>query len=102
MKSPPEDNPYLRKPDNPNYLRRAFHHDYYRPARYMITLSKSPEIPRFCNIHGEDPTGARVELTRTGVFFEEALAIFLNKYSQIDIPAYIVMPDHIHLCMNVR
>lgn len=37
-----QSNPYLTKPRNPNYLRRAKHHDYTRPGKYMLTLSKAP------------------------------------------------------------
>ena len=42
----PENPPYL-KPIHPNFNRRAFHHDYTRPAKYMITILKNPEFPSF-------------------------------------------------------
>jgi len=45
-------NPFLSAPKHPNYLRRARHHDYRRPARYMITLSRNPELPPLSAIAG--------------------------------------------------
>lgn len=102
MSNPRPDNPYLRKPDNPNYLHRSFRHDYKRPARYLITLSKSPAIPRFSNITGNNDSTAALQITRTGHFFEEALAIWLGKYPQIKVANHVVMPDHIHICVDVR
>lgn len=35
-------NPYLTAPKHPNMQRRAFHHDYRRPARYQITGHPHP------------------------------------------------------------
>lgn len=106
----PDDlNPFLRKPDNPNYLRRSRHHDYYRPARYMITLSKSDSIGNFGRIVGNPkvkdlshPEKPHIALSRYGEAFESALSVWKSLYPEIDIPVYQIMPDHVHLCMDVK
>lgn len=107
--NPPESNPFFRKPDNPNYLRRSSHHDYNRPARYMITLSKSDSIAPFGCIAGDphikdysQPASPHIDLSRNGRCFEEALAEWKLQYNDIEIPAYQIMPDHIHLCIDVK
>jgi len=45
MKAKGSTNPRLTEPKQPSMQRRAFHHDYRRPARYLITIAKSPAIP---------------------------------------------------------
>lgn len=100
-------NPFLRRPDHPSYNRRALHHDYHRPAKYLITTLKNPAIPAFAKIegnpyvaYGDDAPHTR--LTITGNFIIEAMKIWLRKYSQIDVSEFVVMPDHIHLCLHVK
>lgn len=102
-------NPFLRKPDNPNYLHRSRHHDYNRPARYLITISKSDSIGIFGKIVGNpyaldkfDSDFPCIELSRIGQCFETALSNWQNLYPDINIPVYQIMPDHIHICMEVR
>lgn len=101
------DNPFMRRPDHPNYNRRAYHHNYRRPAKYLITTLKNPAIPPFARIEG-DPhftTGANAPhtvITPTGNFILEAMKIWLEKYHQIVVAEFVIMPDHIHLCLNVK
>ncbi len=100
------DNPFLRRPDHPNYNRRSRLHDYRRPAKYLITTLKNPAIPLFATIKGDphlatgDDTPHPV-LTKTGWFITEAMKIWQEKYPQIEISEFIIMPDHIHLCLHV-
>lgn len=93
-------NVFLRRPDNPNYLHRCRHHDYHRPARYMITLSKSDRIAPFSRIDGS-PASPCIELSSTGRAFEAALRQWRLLYPEIEVAAYQIMPDHIHLCIDV-
>lgn len=34
------------------YLRRSFHSDYHRPARYMLTMSKGRGTPWLASVRG--------------------------------------------------
>ncbi len=120
----------MRKPDHPNYNRRARHHDYRRPAKYLITTLKNPTIPPFAKIEGDPriaagqqppqpaiPPFAKIEgdpriaageqaphsvITATGNFILEALKWWLEKYPQIEVAEFVIMPDHIHMCVHVR
>ena len=62
-------NPYLTAPKHPNMQRRAFHHDYRRPARYLITIAKSPVIPTLALIEGDprctEPSDASLTPSRS-------------------------------------
>lgn len=102
-----ENNPFLRRPDHPNYNRRARHHDYRRPARYLITALKNPSIPAFSKIEGdisltEGGKAPHPIISPTGNFIIEALEIWREKFNQIELSGFVIMPDHIHLCLNVR
>ncbi len=104
---PKAQNPFLRRPNHPNYHRRASHHDYKKTARYLITILKSPEIQPFSRIEGnpklvEGAGAPTIVLLQTGIFIEEALLTWLNKFPQIDVVEKCIMPDHIHLCVRVN
>lgn len=101
MKPSPYDNPYYRNPKHPNYLRRHHSHDYRRPARYLITLQKAPYAPLMCRIEGS-PVKPECILSEAGVAMEEALSEWLGERPMIEVPTYQVMPDHVHLCVDVR
>lgn len=103
------ENPYYRRPDKPCHLRRALHHDYTRPARYMITLHKSEETPILSSITGNlsvtdpaHPDFPRSIPGKAGAMFLEALDKWNLQYPQIQTDSVIIMPDHIHLCIDVK
>ena len=102
----PSTNPFYTKPLSPRYTRRARHHDYSRPGKYMITLKKAPYITSLSQIAGNlsdiDTDPPRAIPTSTGILFERALKIWLVKYSQLDVPDLVIMPDHIHFCLVVK
>lgn len=90
-----------------NYLQRSHHHDYCRPARYMITLVKSPNIgalsriignPRISPHHENAP---KVELLADGRHVENAMVLWLKQYPELRVRRYVIMPDHVHICLQV-
>lgn len=102
------ENSYYRKPDKPAYTRRAFHHDYTRPARYMITLRKASGIPVLATVSGNlkvaDPLDSdfpKAIPNNVGNCFTDACRQWCEQYPQIRIDAAVVMPDHIHFCIQV-
>lgn len=111
MKKLPENNPFYRPPENPNYLKRRIKHDYNRPARYMITLSKADDTPPLsiikgfkkndCKDGGKEYNGVVVELSSTGELIETVIPEWLHKYPQIRMYEHVVMPDHVHMCIYV-
>lgn len=99
------DNPFYRNPDHPNFNRRARHHDYTRPAKYLITFLKDSTTPVLSNIVGFPPyvsyESAQTILTDLGSLIPSAISKWIEIYPQIIVPAYAIMPDHIHLCVAV-
>lgn len=96
--------PFECEPLHPNFLKRAKHHDYRRPAMYMITMLKSDYIPVLSDIRGNLllPSAAPVAVpTPTGSIIEEEIVIWEDKFPQAKISSYVIMPDHIHLMVNV-
>lgn len=89
------------------YLQRSHHHDYCRPARYMITLMKSPVLPPLSKIIGNprfsypNENAPGVELTVEGLVVEKAIQLWLAQYTGLRIRRYVIMPDHVHICLQV-
>lgn len=109
MNRNPSDNPFYREPDNPNYRHRARHHDYCRPAHYMITLRKSPDIPSLSIVSGnlsiketEHLNAPKTIPSAAGLSFITAAQQWCRQYPQLQIDCMVVMPDHIHFCLNVK
>lgn len=97
-------NPFLRKPDHPNYLRRSAHHDYNRPARYLITIMSAPHLGALSIITQDLKSSSKIlsKPTPAGECFIRAIPDWLSKYPQIDVACYAVMPDHVHICIDVK
>lgn len=92
------DNPYLTEPKNPNQKRRAYHHGYRRPARYMLTMNKAPEIPVLSVLEGNlkaksGPDFPTAVPTSAGQAVCDAIARWQEQYGQISVDRYVVMPD---------
>lgn len=107
MKSPtsPIINPFYRNPDNPNFNRRSHHHDYTRPAKYLITFLKQDSTPALSKIIGFPPyiscESAQTIPSIIGSLVPGVLAKWMDIYPQILVPEYTVMPDHVHICVDV-
>ena len=104
-KTPSIINPFYRNPDHPNFNRRARHHDYTRPAKYLITFLKQASTPALSRIIGFPPyvsyESAQTVLSSLGYLVPDAISKWIGLYPQIFVPAYSIMPDHIHLCIDV-
>lgn len=103
-----EKKPPYWKAKKPSYKRRAVHHDYTRAARYMITLKKAADIPVLSIVTGNpkvkdmsQPDAPKAISTRAGQCFEQAVENWCEKNPNIEVGGYVVMPDHIHICIKV-
>lgn len=96
-----------RMKTNPQ-TKRAKWHDYRSPGRYMITLSKSPGIPPFCQIAGDCrlPVGSRgsscTRWSPTGQAIADKLFHIGEIYPALRTDQYTVMPDHVHFLLWVQ
>lgn len=99
---PPSDNPFYREPLHPNFNRRALHHDYRLPAKYMLTILKNPDLPPFSQIIGDPKSIADIQilLSPLGEAIQKAIEEWIPLYP-IYVPTHIIMPDHIHICVDV-
>ena len=100
------ENPFSKQPKHPNRKRRSKSHDYCRPARYMVTIRKDALIPAFSNVVGkskimEGSEAPQIQLLPGREYIEEAIALWKEKLTQITIAEQAIMPDHIHLCLDV-
>ncbi|MDE6696105.1 MAG: transposase [Muribaculaceae bacterium] len=100
-----ESKPFYCNPKHPNFNRRANHHDYTRPAKYLITFLKQPTTPALSEIVGYPPyvsyESAQTILTHVGNLIYTAIIKWLTIYPQIIVPAHAIMPDHVHICVEV-
>lgn len=100
--------PYLKSPLHPNFLKRRIGHDYCRPARYLLTLMKASEIGILSEVNGSpyvrcpDANAPATKLTEDGAVVERALQIWQEKYPQLRVERYVIMPDHVHVCVFVH
>lgn len=104
-KLPIIDNPFYRNPEHPNFNRRAHHHDYTRPAKYLITFLKQTSTPALSKIEGCPPyvsyESANTILSSIGSQISTAITKWIELYPQIIVAALAIMPDHIHICIDV-
>ena len=86
-----------------NKLRRAHWHDYHLPHFYLITLMKreSEEVPLFSILVKKGNGEIDVKFSWSGWAVYNALAKFLEEYPFIKLGRYVIMPDHVHMVMQV-
>lgn len=66
----------------------------------MVTITKEHALSPFCQIDGS-PNCPQLHLSPSGQAFETALREWSQLYTEFEIPVYQIMPDHIHLCIDV-
>lgn len=87
--------------------KRASWHDYRSPGRYMITLCKSPTAEPFSSIKGDWrlPVGiwgsSFTRWSATGKIIADKIYHIANIHPSLRAEQYVVMPDHVHLLLNV-
>lgn len=88
--------------------KRANWHNYRSPGRYLITLSKSPDIQPFSQIAGDWrlPVGTRGSSytcwSLTGRIIADKLYHLGEIHPALRAEQYIVMPDHVHVLLWVQ
>lgn len=83
--------------------RRKKDHDYCAPWKYHITIEKDPSAPDFSRLKIESitPEGVSVELFTLGKIIEDAIWEIHMHNPDIKVLDYIIMPDHVHLLIQV-
>ncbi len=84
--------------------RRKRNHDYRAPWKYHITISKHPSASDFSTLVIKEltPAGVTVSLSPLGCIIEKEIKDFNTHHPKIAVLDHIVMPDHIHMLIQVR
>ena len=88
---------------------RLKNYNYSHPGSYFVTVCAHEKRPLFSEIvppscHGSEGRGSSsvtVKLTEVGKVVEEAILAVKPVYSNVTIPYYVIMPDHIHLIIDI-
>ena len=87
----------LRKPN------RLKEYDYSAPGAYFITIcTKSRENIFWKNVRASIAHPEDVILTEQGNIADEAIRSIPSHYPNITVDRYVVMPNHIHLLLQIH
>ena len=81
---------------------RLKQYDYSLPGYYYVTIHNQPHTPPLSRVgRGLAPAEAVLRLTRTGQIAEQQLLALEQRYSQVKVDKYVIMPNHIHLILQL-
>lgn len=80
-------------------LQRSHHHDYREPCIYMLTVTVEGRRPVLGHLAGDIDT-AHVELTPLGEDVRHELYALCDRYPQLKLLQYQIMPDHVHVIIQ--
>lgn len=81
---------------------RATWHNYRQRGVYMITMCTEGRRPLLGQLEADAMGVGRVRLTPLGVAIEGILRELPAKYVELEVISYVVMPDHIHVVVQVH
>lgn len=85
--------------DDNHKTKRSFNHDYRQPCIYMITVVVDGRRPILGRLAGSVET-AHIELTPLGEDVRHELYALCDRYPQLKLLQYQVMPDHVHVIIQ--
>lgn len=84
--------------DNPK-TKRCYAHDYREPCIYHITVATEDRKPVLGKLSGDIYT-AHIELSPIGVEVRHELYALCDRYPQLRLLQYQIMPDHVHVIIQ--
>lgn len=89
-----------------NYPKRKYPrlktYDYSLPGYYYITIHMEKDSPDLSVIQKGTPMErAKVLLTRQGVIAQQQLLALEQRYSNLKIDKFVIMPTHIHFILRL-
>lgn len=97
-----------KSPVKHRMTRRASFHDYTMPGIYMFTLQKHPDAPVLSHVLGnpavrDGENAPRVVMSAIGCIFDEELQKTASmRCNDLVIRKYVIMPDHIHILLELK
>ena len=81
---------------------RLKEYDYSTPGMYFVTICVKNRKQLLGNIVGDgDFDVPQMILSKYGLVLEKYINLMNEKYSHIKIDKYVIMPNHIHLIINI-
>lgn len=88
---------------------RLKNYNYAKKGMYFITICVKNreqllgEICRGDNLSPETKNDCiKIELSKEGIIVKEYLKLIVEKYENVNIDEYIIMPNHIHLILKIE
>lgn len=81
-------------------IQRCSNHDYKSPCIYMLTVTVEGRRPLLGKVAGDAHT-AHIELSPLGVAVRYELYSLCQRYPQLRLLQHQVMPDHVHIIIQV-
>lgn len=80
--------------------RRASWHNYYGPATYMVTVTKTRGCADFGRLEMKNIADAEITPSFLGTVIEEEIDATPSHHPQIKVLECALMPDHVHVLME--
>ena len=93
--------PAYYKPTITSHKRRAPWHNYYGRGTYMVPFNKERSCPDFSILEYARSETACSTMTGLGLILQEQIEITPRFSSEIRIHDYVIMPDHVHILIEV-
>ena len=81
---------------------RLKNYDYSQNGYYFVTICTHNKNCIFCNIVGQGLAPAEIKLSAFGEIVNEEIADLENRYENIRIDKYVIMPNHIHAIIAIQ
>lgn len=73
-------------------------YDYSETGAYFVTLCTEKRVRVLSDINvGQGLAPAEIRLSRYGKIAKEQLLLLQERYEQVSVDKFIIMPDHIHM-----
>ncbi len=73
--------------------------DYSTPKGYFITICTENRSKILSTIVGEGLAPPEIQLTKYGKIVEEQLLLLENRFSNLQLDIFAIMPNHIHIIL---
>ena len=81
---------------------RLKNYDYSGDGAYFITICTHNRKKLFSNIVGQGLAPAEIQLSKFGEIANAEILALENRYNNIKIDKYVIMPNHIHAIIIIN
>ncbi len=77
-------------------------YDYGSNGYYFVTICSHNRKQIFSKIVGQGLAPAKIELSSYGIIAQEQLLKIENRFKDVKIDKYVIMPNHIHIIVVIN